>query len=135
MTGLQHIYFVCCLIAVDLITMRLLRKLLRDFLRSKKNKRQIIQLHASQPMANRIKLDYIYPLLKHNQRAFKFYHRLYLSMLLMALPEYLILGILCVLVDHIAVYIILTLGIVKIVFYLVIRSNFDANMVSIYRKI
>ncbi len=85
-------------------------------------------------MSNRIKLDYIYPLLKHNLRAFKFYHRLYLVILFFALPQYLILGVLYVFIDRIAVYIILALGIVKIVLYLTIRSNFDANMVSIYRK-
>ena len=134
MTNLQYIYFLSCLIAIDLITVRLLRKLLRDFLRSKKNKQHINRLHASQPILNRIKLDYIYPLLKHNQTAFKVYHRLYLIGLIFALPQYLILSVLYAFSACVAGCTMLALGIVKIVLYLIIRSNFDANMVSVYRK-
>lgn len=134
MPYLQPIYFLLCLLAIDLITLRLLRKLLRDFLRTKKNKQEMRQLHTSQPMRKRILLDYIYPLLKHNHRVFLFYHRLYLSVLFLSLAQYPILAVLYSLIARIALYITLALGIGKLLLYFIIRANFDANMVSIYRK-
>ena len=134
MTYFQHIYFFCCLLAVDLITIRILRKLLRDFLRSKKNKHALEQLHFSRSRKERISLSYIYPLLKRNQTAFSWYYKLYLAVLYTILPQYLIIGLLYGSLGNSTIYAIFIFGGIKIVIYFLVRGNFDANMVSIYRK-
>ena len=59
MTHFQFGYFILILVLMDLIILRTLRKLLRDFLRSKKNKWEMYQLYASQSFKSRLLLDYI----------------------------------------------------------------------------
>ena len=130
----QHIYFVLCLFAIDCITIRIIRKLLRDFLRSKKNKWAMYRLHESQSLESRITLDYIYPLLKRNQTAFVRYRRLYLLVLYSVVPQYLIILLLYLTITNYAVFAIFIFGAIKIIIYIIVRANFDGTMVSVYRK-
>lgn len=134
MTTIQHTYFLFCLLAIDLLTIRLIRKLLRDFMRSKKNKHVINRLHDSQPLKSRLALDYIYPLLKHNQKAFQGYHRLYLIIVLSAIPQYVVILLLYLFLTDYAIFAVFAFTGIKIIVYVIVRANFDANMVSIYRK-
>ena len=134
MTTIQHAYFLFCLLVIDLLTIRLIRKLLRDFLRSKKNKHAINILHNSQPLKNRITLDYIYPLLKHNQKAFRGYRRLYLIVVLSEIPQFIVVLLLYLFLADYAIIAVLAFAGIKIIVYVIVRANFDANMVSIYRK-
>ncbi len=130
----QHIYFLFCLVAVDLMTIRILRKLLQDFLRSKKNKKVVNRIYRSQSFKSRVTLDYIYPLLRRNQTAFQRYHKLYLIILITAIPQYLVIAFLYILFSEQALLSIFIFGGSKIIVYLFVRANFDANMVSIFRR-
>ena len=130
----DHIYFLLSLFMMDLLTIKINRKLLLDFLRSKKNKWKMRELHATQTIGSRVTLDYIYPLLKKNKKAFVRYRKLYLMNLYFAVPQYLIILALYFIVGSCTVFLVLSLLAVKIVIYIVIRSNFDGLMASVYRK-
>lgn len=134
MTFTQFVFFFFSLVSVDLITIRIMRKLLLDFLRSKKNKTKMRELYLSQPLQNRITLNYISTLLKHNQKAFLLYHRLYLVFLFSTVPLYVLLILMYLLLEHLVIFMILALIVAKIIIYVIVRSNFDGSMVSIYRK-
>ena len=134
MTVYQHLYFLCCLLIIDLFTLRILRKLLRDFLRSKKNKQKMNELYKSQPLQSRLLLDYIYPLLRHNQEAFLRYYKLHLAVLYSEVPQYLLILVLYFLLSNYAIFVVFIFGGIKIVIWLIVRSAFDANMVSVYRQ-
>lgn len=134
MTIYQHLFFLVCLLLIDLMTIRLIRKLLLDFLRSKKNKKTADRLYRSQPLKSRITLDYIYHLLKHDQRAFRQHHILYIFLLISAIPQYLIMAVLYWLQGDPAIFAVFLFGTIKIILYFFIRSYFDGNNVSIYRR-
>ena len=133
MTILQHIFMGICLFAIDVITVKIIRKLLRDFLRTKKNKWAMYELYQSQPLKSRITLDYIYPRLKRNQKAFVRYRKLYFCLLYTLIPQYLVILMLYLLIGDNAVFALLTFMAIKIIIYIIVRSNFDGLMISIYR--
>ena len=130
----DHVYFILCLIIMDLLTIKINRKLLLDFLRSKKNKWKMRELHTAQTIRSRVTLDYIYPLLKKNKKAFARYRRLYLINLFFAIPQYLMIIVLHLVAQGLAVFLVLSLIVIKIIIYIVIRSNFDGLMASVYRN-
>ena len=133
MTYFQFGYFILILVLMDLIILRTLRKLLRDFLRSKKNKWEMYQLYASQSFKSRLLLDYIYQHLKKNQKPFIKFHRFYLFYLVAIVPQYIVIVLTYCLLHQTSIFTWVLLAI-KVIVYFVIRSYFDGNMVSIYRK-
>lgn len=131
---IQQIYFFCSLCLMDAITIRLSRKLLFDFLRNRSNKNRMHALYELQPLKSKLTLDYIYPLLKDNKKAFLRYRRLYLLLIYSAAPQYLAVFLMYFLHAEYAIFIVWMFIGIKIVIFIILRSNFDGNMVSIFRK-
>lgn len=128
------LYFDIGLVAIDLITIRTLRKFLIDFLRTKKNKKGADKIYAEQSDADKFTLAFIKPLLKSHISEFIMYQRLYFGVLYSLIPQYLIVVTCNVLLKGNSIYVTLLFGAVKILIYFFVKIHTDANGASIYRK-
>lgn len=128
------LYFDICMLAIDFITIRSLRKFLIDFLRIKKNKKSVGKIYAEQTPESKVTLSFIKPLLKTHASIFNRYQRLYLIILYSIVPQYLIIISCNVLLELRSTYVVIFFAAIKLIIYFIVRFNTDANRASLYRK-
>lgn len=124
------------LVLCDIGCLRLLRRLLLDFLIGAHNRKHATQIHDAQSFDDRLRLDYIGGHLKRYQREFRFWLRLYHGMLWCLVPKYAALITLAVVFHgdgpfRLVLYILAGLS---ILFFFILRFQFDGLWVSRYAK-
>ncbi len=128
------LYFDFALLVLDFITIADLREFLTDFLVVKRNVKHAREIHRSQPLKDRITLNYIASNIKKYTKEFSAYHRIYLSVLYTLIPQYIILIICNCIWKMKSMYVVGVFAAVKLIICLIIRLNVDANRISIYRQ-
>lgn len=128
------IYFDFAMILLDFITISELRKFLLDFLRVKKSSNNAERIYAAQSIREKMMLSFIQAHLKNYTKEFSAFHRLYKTVIITLIPQYLILIVCNILLGLKSMYVLCFFAIVKILVCLLVRINVDSNRVSVYRK-
>ncbi|MBR6378000.1 MAG: hypothetical protein IKS05_09610 [Oscillospiraceae bacterium] len=124
------------LVLCDIGCLRLLRRLLLDFLIGAHNRKHATQIHDAQSFDDRLRLDYIGGHLKRYQREFRFWLRLYHGFLICLLPKYAALITLAVVFNGGKVFrvVLYVFCAVSLLFIFVLRFQFDGSWISRYAK-
>ena len=124
------------IVLLDVGAIRLIRKLLLDFLVGAHNRKTAYRIHDEQPYDDRLTMNYIEGHLKRYQREFRFWLRFYHGLLWSLLPKYVCVIMIAVLFWGgtpclIAFAVLAGLGLALCA---VLRFQFDASWVSRYGK-
>lgn len=124
------------IVLLDIGAVRLIRRLLLDFLVGAHNRKNADRIHDEQPYDERLTLNYIGGHLKRYQREFRFWLRFYHGLLWSLLPKYILIITLAVVFWGgtpclIAFAILAGLG---LLFCAALRMQFDSLWVSRYGK-
>lgn len=126
--------FLIILACLDFCAIDTLREFLWDFLSIKRNKLAMRRNLAQQTRKDQITMNYIGPLLKKNQKPFRVWHCVYLSVIYSLLPQYVILLIVLFTFKWLFLPLAVPLCIVKIVILFSVRSNQDNMHISKYSR-
>lgn len=121
------------LLLVDWLLIVILRDLVLQFFNSRGNRKKKKLLHSKQSFWDRVSLNYIRPMLRKNLYYFDIFHRLYLVLIIIFIPQYILLLILLLLVRKAALVTLLLLCAVKMVMFIIVRFQFDSHWVSKYK--
>lgn len=124
------------LVLTDIGCLRLVRRLLLDFLIGAHNRKHAEQIHDAQSFDVRLRLDYIGSHLKRHQREFRFWLRLYHGLFLSLLPKYAALITLAVIFNggkpfRVVLYVFCS---ASLLFLFILRFQFDGLWISRYAK-
>jgi len=128
------IYFDSALLVWDLVTISSLRDFLLDFLRVKKSKNDAKRLYNMQTIRERITLSFIKENLERYVKEFTRFHWIYKAVLYTIIPQYIILIVCNILLEMKSMYVLSFFALLKLIVFLMVRVNIDANRVSKYRK-
>ena len=130
----MDVYMLFMLALVDCIVIRELRSFLWDFLMIRNTRDRMKRNLMKQSRKDRITLSYIEPLLKKNQKPFRWWHGLYLCVIYSLIPQYVFVFIIGIVFTKWYVSTVILFGIIKILIYYAVRINMDASSVSKYSK-
>jgi len=121
------------LFIVDSILICISRELVLSFFISRGNRKRKKLLHSKQSLLNRVSLNYIRPMLRKNLYYFDAFHRLYLVLIIIFIPQYILLLFLLFLVRKVVLISLLLLSVVKMVLLIIVRCQFDSHWISKYK--
>lgn len=122
------------LLGCETIIIESIRKLVYSFLLTKRNIKGAKKIHLSQTRKDRFTLSYIekYAVYKED---FRFYHRLLKVYTVSIFLQFIIIGIINWFSPPIAVWVLLSLGLLKLFFgSIFIRSHFSSSRISKYDR-
>ena len=124
------------IVLLDVEAIRLVRKLLLDFLVGARNRKNAYRIHDEQSYDDRLTMNYIGNHLKRYQQEFRFWLRFYHGLLWSLLPKYVFIIVMAVVSwggkpCFIAFAVLAGLGLALCV---LLRFQFDALWVSRYGK-
>ncbi len=124
------------IVLLDVAAIRLIRKLLLDFLAGAHNRKTARRIHNEQSYDDRLTMNYIAEYLKRHQKEFRFWLRFYHGLVWSLPPKYVFIIVMAVLFQEeipclIAFGILAVLGVALCA---VLRFQFDALWVSRYGK-
>lgn len=136
----SQLLFLWLLIFLDLLTLLFGRRLLFSFLLIKNNRKYAKKVHFDQNVKNRIFMGYIKCFLNDNKSLeyisdYKFYHSLYLIDLISLLPQYILFFTTICLNQFVSKMVALIFIIMKVVAFLIFRSQFDNLKRSKYERL
>lgn len=117
----------------DLILFHDFRKLIYSFLLSKRNRKGAEKIHSEQSFRARFTLSYIkdyavYP------KEYAFFHGLYKASMIWLLPQYMILTLVAIFWNDYFLLFALIFGIIKIILFIIVSLQFNANRISRFDK-
>jgi len=79
------------LILIDLLTIKALRRFLKDFVRVKRNKKAAAKIHLGRTEREKLTLNYVREHAGHREKQFNFYQKIYYITLITIVPQYIII--------------------------------------------
>ena len=122
-----------CLALVDFGILMSVRRLVYSFLLSKRNVKSAQKIHADQTRRDRFTLSYIEEHAIY-KKEFRFWHRSLIIFYCSVIPQYLILATVNIFSQRIFTYVATALYVVKIIIFILIRSQFKDKSITKFDK-
>ena len=121
-------------IVTDDLIIYYFRELLLSFLMNKHNRKKAQGIHREQSRYNRITMAYVGPMLKNNIQQYRFFQRLYMTDLVMLIPQYALIILFNFLLENGIWILLLAVSIIKGILFLFLWCQFDVHRISRYDK-